>query len=88
MTGVTTRAALTVSALCLASAACGGAKEPVEATPTAVQPPEGKLPEGVRPTSYRLSITIIPERDALAPTIRTLHGALIRPGRVQLAEVA
>ncbi len=68
MTGVTTRAALTVSALCLASAACGGAKEPVEATPTAVQPPEGKLPEGVRPTSYRLSITIIPERDAFSGT--------------------
>jgi alanyl aminopeptidase len=34
--------------------------------PTVVEPPplpEGKLPQGVRPTSYRLSLEVVPERD-------------------------
>jgi len=57
-----------VCALCLASAACGGTKEPVRTKPTVEQPPEGKLPEGVRPTSYRLNLTIIPERDTFSGT--------------------
>ena len=62
------RIVLAVSALCLTSTGCGGANEPVRTTPSVSQPPEGKLPEGVRPTSYRLSLTIIPEQDAFSGT--------------------
>ncbi|MBW2403795.1 MAG: M1 family peptidase, partial [Deltaproteobacteria bacterium] len=32
------------------------------------QPPEGKLPTGVRPTDYRLSLTIIPDQDTFSGT--------------------
>jgi len=65
---MTVRAALAVSALCLASTGCGGAREPAGTTSRVSQPPEGKLPEGVRPTSYRLSLTIIPEQKAFSGT--------------------
>jgi alanyl aminopeptidase len=68
MKPITARATLCVSALCLASAACGGAKEAARTTPTVSQPPEGRLPEGVRPTSYRLSLTIIPEQKTFSGT--------------------
>ena len=68
MKPITARATLCVSALCLASAACGGTKEPARTTPTVSQPPEGRLPEGVRPTSYRLSLTIIPEQKTFSGT--------------------
>jgi alanyl aminopeptidase len=65
---ITRRAALFMTAFCLAASACGGASERAETTPNATRTPEGKLPEGVRPTSYRLSLTIIPDRDTFSGT--------------------
>ena len=65
---ITTRAALCVAAFCLTSAACGGAKEPARTTPTVSEPPEGRLPDGVRPTAYRLSLTIVPEQKTFSGT--------------------
>ena len=62
------RGALSVLALCLATSACGGASERAETAPRVSQPPEGRLPEGVRPTSYRLSLTIIPEQKTFSGT--------------------
>ena len=48
---------------------CGGATgERPEKRPTDAQPPLGRLPEGVRPTSYRLSLTIIPEQSTFSGT--------------------
>ena len=49
---------------------------------------EGLEALGATQEPRNVDVQFIPERDALAPTIRTLHGALVRPGRVQLAEVA
>ena len=46
--------------------ACGGRQPPMESTVTVEQPPEGKLPEGVRPIGYRLSLEVIPERDTFS----------------------
>jgi len=66
---VTILATLTVSALCLASWGCASAKESVATTPMVSQPPEGKLPTGVRPTDYRLSLTIIPEQETFSGTV-------------------
>ena len=66
-----TRAALSVAALCLATSAtsaCGGASERAETAPRVSQPPGGRLPEGVRPTSYRLSLTVIPEEETFSGT--------------------
>ncbi len=68
MKSTSARAALSVGALCLASAACGAAREPLERAPTVEEAPEGRLPEGVRPTSYRLNLTIIPERETFSGT--------------------
>jgi alanyl aminopeptidase len=62
------RGALSMAALCLATSACGGASERAETAPRVSQPPEGRLPEGVRPTSYRLSLTIIPEQKTFSGT--------------------
>ncbi|UCF46497.1 MAG: M1 family metallopeptidase, partial [Myxococcales bacterium] len=62
------RAALAFCVLCLASTACGGASEAAETAPTVERSPEGRLPAGVRPTSYRLDLTIIPERDTFSGT--------------------
>ena len=62
------RGALSMAALCLATSACGGASERAETAPRVSQPPEGRLPEGVRPTSYRLSLTIIPEQQTFSGT--------------------
>ena len=58
-----TRSALALSSLLFVSISCGGAKEPVATKPGVDQIPTGQLPEGTRPTSYRLSLTIIPEHD-------------------------
>jgi alanyl aminopeptidase len=51
---------------CSVALACSGAHAPVESAATAEQPPEGRLPEGVRPTRYRLSLEVIPERDTFS----------------------
>lgn len=51
---------------CMLGAACGGRPPPTEPTFTVEKPPRGKLPEGVRPTSYRLSLEVIPERDTFS----------------------
>ena len=40
--------------------ALGLPKDSVDTTPVAEKVPEGRLPEGARPTSYRLSLTVIP----------------------------
>ena len=64
----TARAALSVSFLCVALGACGGTGGATETRPNVSQIPEGRLPEGVRPTSYRLSLTIIPEQDVFSGT--------------------
>ena len=64
----TARSALFIATLCLAASACGGANERAETAPSASQTPEGRLPEGVRPTSYRLSLTIIPEQKTFSGT--------------------
>ncbi len=68
MTQSVVRATLAMSALCLCVIGCAGAKESVTASPEAQQPPEGKLPEGVRPTGYRLSLTIIPQQQTFSGT--------------------
>ncbi|MGB5695599.1 MAG: M1 family metallopeptidase [Polyangiales bacterium] len=70
MTEAARMAARGLSLLCLtASAACGSAMEPVTTTPAAEAVPGGKLPEGVRPTSYRLSLTVIPDREEFSGTV-------------------
>ena len=63
-----TRATLALCSFLLASIGCGGAKEPLETAPVIEQVPTGRLPEGTRPTSYRLSLTIIPEQDRFSGT--------------------
>ncbi len=68
MNPTSARAALTVAALCLVSVACGAVREPRKTAPTAEEAPEGRLPEGVRPTSYRLNLTIIPDRETFSGT--------------------
>lgn len=67
----TLRTALAVSAFCVALtpwAGCRGGTEAAATTPEALQIPVGKLPEGVRPTGYRLSLTIIPNEKAYSGT--------------------
>ena len=68
MNAITWSRALTCSFLCLVMAACGGTKEASETTPRVAHTPEGRLPDGIRPTSYRLSLTIIPEQDTFSGT--------------------
>jgi len=69
MTRMTRGSTLTLTVLCLVWVGCAGAGEPVEIRPRSVEaPPQGKLPEGVRPTSYRLSLTIIPKQDRFSGT--------------------
>ncbi|HET6416299.1 MAG TPA: M1 family metallopeptidase [Polyangiales bacterium] len=55
-------------AFCAALIACGGSKTAVEPTPMPVRAPEGKLPDGVRPTAYRLNLQIIPDGDSFHGT--------------------
>jgi alanyl aminopeptidase len=68
MKPIAVKAALFTLALGLTTAACRSVEEPGGTTPTTDQTPEGKLPESVRPTSYRLNLTIIPERDTFSGT--------------------
>jgi alanyl aminopeptidase len=65
---IATRAALALFSLFLVSNGCGGAKDSVDTTPLAEKVPEGRLPEGTRPTSYRLSLTVIPDQDGFSGT--------------------
>ena len=52
----------------LLAGACGGATKG-EASSRGSDPlPAGKLPEGIRPTSYRLSLTVIPEDETFSGT--------------------
>lgn len=51
---------------CILGSACGGRQPTTEPKLTVEQPPKGKLPGGVRPTSYRLSLEVIPERDTFS----------------------
>lgn len=50
--------------ICLSWFGCGGSQKslaPVEPIPQVDEPvPEGRLPDGVRPTGYQLSLTIVP----------------------------
>ena len=62
------RAALALSSFLLLPIGCAGSQEPAETTPTVEQVPTGQLPEGTRPTRYRLSLTIIPAQDRFSGT--------------------
>jgi hypothetical protein len=53
-------------ALGLAVAACAGGTSETRPETTPEPFPEGKLPEGVRPTSYRLSLEVVPEADTFS----------------------
>ena len=53
-------------AICLSAMACGGAQKPTSPTSEVELAPEGKLPEGVRPTGYQLSLTIVPSSDGFS----------------------
>ncbi|MDH3818416.1 MAG: hypothetical protein OES21_07370, partial [Myxococcales bacterium] len=68
MSSSAVRGVLSVLALCWATSACGGASERADTASRVSQPPEGRLPEGVRPTSYRLSLTIIPDQKTFSGT--------------------
>jgi len=46
--------------------ACGEHRAPIESTTTITEPPQGRLPEGVRPTGYQLSLEVVPERDTFS----------------------
>ncbi len=50
-------------------ASCGGATKGGASSPGPDDPPTGKLPDGVRPTSYRLSLTVIPEEETFSGTV-------------------
>lgn len=58
------RAALLSVALCFLVPACGGSTQASERSPIPESPPEGRLPGGVQPTSYRLDLTIVPDQDS------------------------
>jgi len=62
------RAALAFSALLALLIGCGRLRAPAETAPTVEQVPTGPLPDGTRPTRYRLSLTIIPEQDRFSGT--------------------
>ena len=72
--------ALAVVLLSLATPGCrtGGDTSSVHDPPPL---PEGQLPDGVRPTSYRLSLEIIPERDTFSGSAM-LSIELDQPARV------
>ena len=61
-------AALAWSAILALSNGCGGSRVPAETAPMVEQVPTGPLPNGTRPTRYRLSLTIIPEEDRFSGT--------------------
>ncbi len=49
--------------------ACGGATKSEASSYDSNSVPEGRLPDGVRPTSYRLSLTVIPEQESFSGTV-------------------
>lgn len=53
---------------CIVAVACAGPQAPVDTatTTTTEQPPLGRLPEGVRPTRYQISLEVVPERDTFS----------------------
>ena len=53
-------------AICISAMACGGVQKPTSPTSEVEPAPEGKLPHGVRPTEYQLSLTIVPDRDGFS----------------------
>ncbi|MFW2390064.1 MAG: M1 family metallopeptidase [Polyangiales bacterium] len=55
------RTAVALLSSLLVASGCGGAEEPLQSKPLAADLPLGQLPDGVRPVSYRLSLTIIPD---------------------------
>lgn len=57
-----------LSLLSAALVGCGGRQAPIEPTATmeVEAPPRGKLPEGVRPTRYQLSLEVVPERETFS----------------------
>ncbi|MDH3727701.1 MAG: M1 family metallopeptidase, partial [Myxococcales bacterium] len=52
--------------LCLWFVGCGGTQKPGTPTSERRQVPEGRLPEGVRPTGYQLTLTIVPSTDGFS----------------------
>ena len=60
------RNAALLALACSMAPACGGHRAPIESTATVMEPPQGRLPEGVRPTGYQLSLEVIPERDTFS----------------------
>ncbi|MGB5366953.1 MAG: M1 family metallopeptidase, partial [Polyangiales bacterium] len=62
------RASFALSTLLALSIGCGGSRVPAETAPSSEQVPTGPLPDGTRPTRYRLSLTIIPEQDRFSGT--------------------
>ena len=52
--------------LCLSFVGCGGTQKPVPLSSEVEQVPEGRLPEGVHPTGYQLSLTIVPSSDGFS----------------------
>ena len=53
-------------ALSVLLGACGSTQDGVRPPPRPEEIPTGKLPEGVRPTSYRLSLEVTPESDTFS----------------------
>jgi alanyl aminopeptidase len=64
----TANTSLAVLGLSLALVACAGSQQEATEPPEAASVPEGKLPEGVRPTSYRLSLHVVPTEDRFSGT--------------------
>ena len=53
-------------AICISAMACGGVQKPTSPTSEVEPAPEGKLPDGVRPTEYQLSLTIVPDSNGFS----------------------
>ncbi|UCH29236.1 MAG: M1 family metallopeptidase [Myxococcales bacterium] len=66
MIGRAAKATFASITLCVAVAACGGSRGEVRADRHEESPPAGKLPDGVTPQTYRLSLTVVPQRDTFA----------------------
>ncbi len=56
-----------VLGVCICFGACGGTTQKPSAPKSLVhRAPEGQLPEGVRPTGYELSLTVVPSSDGFS----------------------
>ena len=67
MTRTFARALVLAAALGASLLACSGSRHEVSETRPSEDPvPVGKLPEGIRPTSYRLNLAVIPNRDTFS----------------------